>query len=389
MTSGGRGGAPPASRHRHGAPHTTVFSSEPIGTLMAQSPQVNADASEAAHLALPAPRTPSPRDAPALNWGVMAPGWIAGSFVEALRTYTEQKVVAVGSRDAGRARAFADRFAIPAAYGSYAELLNDQNVDIVYIASPHSGHFEQALQAIEAGRHVLVEKAFTRNAHEAERLIEAARERGVFLMEAMWTRFLPHIDVVRQVLDSGLLGEVQTVIADHGLPAKPDPAHRLFAPELAGGALLDLGIYPVAFASMVLGPFASVTAVGTKAFTGVDGQTSIVVTSGAGAHGVLNTTLFARTPTTASISGTLARLEIDGHFYGPAAVRLIGRDHELIDSFVPAQLDGGLCYEAAEAARCIAAGRLESDLMPLDETLRIMRVLDGIRGDLGVAFPGE
>ncbi|WP_411115450.1 Gfo/Idh/MocA family protein [Streptomyces sp. 029-5] len=356
---------------------------------MAQSPQVNADASEAAHLALPAPRTPSPRDAPALNWGVMAPGWIAGSFVEALRTYTEQKVVAVGSRDAGRARAFADRFAIPAAYGSYAELLNDQNVDIVYIASPHSGHFEQALQAIEAGRHVLVEKAFTRNAHEAERLIEAARERGVFLMEAMWTRFLPHIDVVRQVLDSGLLGEVQTVIADHGLPAKPDPAHRLFAPELAGGALLDLGIYPVAFASMVLGPFASVTAVGTKAFTGVDGQTSIVVTSGAGAHGVLNTTLFARTPTTASISGTLARLEIDGHFYGPAAVRLIGRNHELIDSFVPAQLDGGLCYEAAEAARCIAAGRLESDLMPLDETLRIMRVLDGIRGDLGVAFPGE
>ncbi|MFJ4972805.1 gfo/Idh/MocA family oxidoreductase, partial [Streptomyces sp. NPDC088755] len=142
-------------------------------------------------------------------------------------------------------------------------------------------------------------------------------------------------------------------------------------------------------ASMVLGPFASVTAVGTKAFTGVDGQASIVVTDGSGAHGVLNTTLFGRTPTTASISGTRARLEIDGHFYGPAAVRLIGRDHELIDTFVPPQLDGGLCYEAAEAARCIAAGRLESDLMPLEETLSIMRVLDGIRADLGVAFPGE
>ncbi|MFD7857850.1 hypothetical protein ACFV6B_26695 [Streptomyces microflavus] len=156
--------------------------------------------------------------------------------------------------------------------------------------------------------------------------------------------------------------------------------------DLAGGALLDLGVYPVSFASMVLEPFASVTAVGTKAFTGVDGQASIVVTDEAGAHGVLNTTLFGRTPTTASISGTRARLEIDGHFYGPAAVRLIGRDHELIDTFVPPQLDGGLCYEAA---RCIAAGRLESDLMPLDETLRIMRVLDGIRPDLGVAFPGE
>lgn len=131
-------------------------------------------------------------------------------------------MVAVGSRDAERARAFADRFGIPAAYGSYAELVADDAVDIVYVASPHSGHFEQTLQAIEAGLHVLVEKAFTRNAREAERLIEAARERGVFLMEAMWTRFLPHIDVVRQVLDSGLLGEVHTVTADHGQPMAPE-----------------------------------------------------------------------------------------------------------------------------------------------------------------------
>ncbi|MET9736436.1 Gfo/Idh/MocA family oxidoreductase [Streptomyces sp. NPDC006458] len=354
---------------------------------MTQNQSVNAH--EAARMVLPAPRTPSPRDAPALNWGVIAPGWIAAYFVEALQKYTEQKVVAVGSRDAGRARAFADRFGIPAAYGSYAELVEDDAVDIVYVASPHSGHFEQALQAIEAGRHVLVEKAFTRNAHEAEQLIEAARERGVFLMEAMWTRFLPHIDVVRQVLDSGLLGEVHTVIADHGQPMTPEVQHRHFAPELAGGALLDLGIYPVSFASMVLGPFTSVKAVGTKTYTGVDGQASILVTAESGAHGVLNTTLFARTPTTASIAGTHARLEIDGPFYGPSTVRLIGRDNELIDTFVPPQLDGGLCYEAAEAARCISAGRLESDLMPLAETLSIMHVLDGIRRDLNVTFPGE
>ncbi|MGW8361332.1 Gfo/Idh/MocA family protein [Streptomyces wedmorensis] len=340
-------------------------------------------------LALPAPRTPSPRDAPVLKWGVIAPGWIAAYFVEALQTYTAQKVVAVGSRDAGRARAFADRFGIPSAYGSYAELVEDSDVDIVYVASPHSGHFEQAMQAIEAGRHVLVEKAFTRNAREAELLVEAARERGVFLMEAMWTRFLPHIDVVRQVIESGLLGEVHTVMADHGQPMTPDVTPRLFAPELAGGALLDLGVYPVSFASMVLGPFSSVTAVGTKAFTGVDGQASILVTAESGAHGVLNTTLFGRTPTTASIAGTHARLEIDGPFYGPAAVRLMDRDNQLIDSFVPPQLDGGLCYEAAEAARCIGAGRLESDLMPLAETLSVMRVLDGIRRDLDVSFPGE
>ncbi|MFC7728651.1 Gfo/Idh/MocA family oxidoreductase [Actinomadura keratinilytica] len=320
---------------------------------------------------------------------MIAPGGIAATFTRALHTYTEQRVVAVGSRDAGRARAFADRFGIAASYGGYAELLADDRVDIVYVASPHSEHFAHAMQAIQAGRHVLVEKAFTRNAREAERLIEAARRRGVFLMEAMWTRFLPHIDVVRQVLESGMLGEVRTVVADHGQYMKPDATSRLFAPELAGGALLDLGVYPVSFASMVLGPFTSITAVGTKAFTGVDGQASIVVTNAAGAHGVLNTTLFTRTPTTASVSGTLARLEIEGPFYAPAAVRLVGREGELLDTFAPAQRDGGLCYEAAEAARCVAAGRLESGLLPLDETLRIMRVLDEIRRELGVVYPGE
>ncbi|GLZ11592.1 dehydrogenase [Actinomadura sp. NBRC 104425] len=338
---------------------------------------------------LPAPRTPSPREAPALEWGVIAPGGIAAAFTRALHTYTEQRVVAVGSRDAGRARAFADRFGIAASYGGYAELLDDDRVDIVYVASPHSEHFAHAMQAIQAGRHVLVEKAFTRNAREAEQLIEAARRRGVFLMEAMWTRFLPHIDVVRQVLASGMLGEVQTVVADHGQFMVPDATSRLYAPELAGGALLDLGVYPVSFASMVLGPFTSITAVGTKAFTGVDGQASIVVTNEAGAHGVLNTTLFTRTPTTASVSGTLARLEIEGEFYAPTTVRLVGREGELLDAYVPDQRDGGLCYEAAEAARCVAAGRLESDLLPLDETLRIMRVLDEIRSQLGVVYPGE
>ncbi|WP_214414197.1 Gfo/Idh/MocA family protein [Sphaerisporangium fuscum] len=338
---------------------------------------------------LPAPRTPSPEAAPGLNWGVIAPGGIAASFADALHTHTRQRVVAVGSRDAQRARAFADRFGISAAYGSYAELLADSRVDIVYVASPHSAHFTHAMQAIEAGRHVLVEKAFTRNAHEAEQLIEAAGKRGVFLMEAMWTRFLPHVDVVRQVLASRLLGEVRVVTADHGQFMVPDATHRLYAPELAGGALLDLGVYPVSFASMVLGPFASMTAVGTKAFTGVDGQASILVTNEAGAHGVLNTTLFARTPTTASVSGTLARLEIEGEFYAPATVRLISREGELLDTFVPERREGGLCYEAAEAARCVAAGRSESDLMPLAETLRIMRSLDEIRRSLDVVFPGE
>ncbi|MFH8342581.1 Gfo/Idh/MocA family protein [Streptomyces sp. AM6-12] len=339
--------------------------------------------------ALTAPRTPSPRDAPVLRWGVIAPGGIAASFVEALRTHTGQRVVAVGSRDADRARAFAGRFGIPAAYGSYAEVLDDAQVDIVYIASPHSEHHAHALMAIQAGKHVLVEKAFTRNAVEAEQLTTAARRQGVFCMEAMWTRFLPHMDVVRQVLDLGLLGDVLTVTADHGQFMNPRTAYRLFAPELAGGALLDLGVYPVSFAWMVLGPFASITAVGDTTDTGVDAQASIVVTNDAGAHGLLNTTLHARTPTTASVSGTRARLEIEGDFYAPATVRLVNRSNEPLGCHVPVLREGGLCYEAAEAARCVAAGRLESDLMPLEETLRVMRALDRIRADLGVSFPSE
>jgi predicted dehydrogenase len=338
---------------------------------------------------LPAPRTPAPSEAPALNWGVISPGGIAAGFADAARTYTAQNIVAVASRSEERARAFASRFDVPAAYGDYTDLLEDSRVEVVYVASPHSEHFTHALHAVGAGKHVLVEKAFTRNAREAEQLIAAARQRGVFLMEAMWTRCLPHIDVVRQVLDSGALGEIRTVLADHGRFMEPDASHRLYAPELAGGALLDLGIYPVSFASMVLGRFATVSAVGTKAFTGVDGQASIVVTNDDGAHGVLSTSLFARTPTTASISGTLARLELDSSFYIPTSVRLIDREREVLDVFTPPQLDGGLAFEAAEVARCVSAGRLESDLMPLDETLSIMRTLDEIRLALGTRFPGE
>lgn len=328
-------------------------------------------------------RIPDPMDAPPLRWGILAPGAIAREFVRALQEHTRQEVVAVGSRSAERAGAFASAFGLERSYGDYGRLAEDPEVDAIYVASPHSEHLEHAQLAVEAGKHVLVEKAFTRDAAEAERLIAAAREQGVFLMEAMWTRFLPHVDVVRQAVASGLLGEVGTVLADHGQHFAPDPRHRLYAPELAGGALLDLGVYPVSFAALVLGEFASITAVGERAFTGVDGQVSMVLTTPAGAHAVLSTTLFARTPTTASVSGAEARLELDGPFYAPATVRLIGRDGRCHDTVEPSRREGGLAYEAAELARCVADGRPESALMPLDETLRVMRTLDAVRAQLG------
>jgi predicted dehydrogenase len=335
-------------------------------------------------------------DAPPLRWGILAPGTIARAFALTVQAHTRQRIVAVGSRSAERAAAFAAQLGIERSYGTYEQLAEDPDVDVVYIASPQSEHLAHALLAIGAGKHVLVEKPFTRSADEAEQLVAAARERGVFLMEAMWMRFLPHIDVVRQVLAAGALGDVHTVFADHGQFLAPEVLPRLHAPELGGGALLDLGVYPVSFASLVLGPFASVTAVGTMAPSGVDGHVSMIVTTERGAHGLLSTTLFAKTPTMASISGTLARLELEGSvagpvtgFYGPTTVRLIGRDGELLDTFAPARLDDGLAYQAAELARCVTAGRTESDLMPHAETLRVMRTLDAVRAQIGVRPPGE
>src|SRR6188472_1270908 len=189
---------------------------------------------------LPAPRIPDPAQAPPLRWGILAPGGIARAFADALRKHTRQELVAVGSRSKERADAFASTFDIPKAYSDYQALVADPDVDVVYVASPHSEHRDQALLVIEAGKHVLVEKAFTRNAAEAGEVIAAARAAGVALMEAMWTRFLPGI---------GVLGRVTTLMADHGQYFDFEPRHRLYNPDLAGGALLDLGVYPVSFTS--------------------------------------------------------------------------------------------------------------------------------------------
>ena len=354
------------------------------------TPDLTTPGASTTGLRLPAPRTPDPRQAPPLRWGVLAPGGIAHSFAAALRARTGQQLQAVASRSPSRAEAFAREFGAPTAYGSYADLVTDPDVDVVYVASPHSEHRDHALLAIEAGKAVLVEKAFTRNAAEASEVVRSARAAGVFAMEAMWTRFLPHVDVVRRCLDEGVLGEVHTVMADHGQRLYPDGPLRLSDPALAGGALLDLGIYPISFAHLVLGGFAGVEATGVLAQTGVDAQESVTVTSETGALGLLGASMLTKTPTTASICGTAARLDVDGDFYQHGrTVRLVAPDGTELDSFTAADRDHGLHFEAAEVARRITAGDLESTLMPLDETVAIMGVLDSVRDQLGVRYPGE
>ena len=238
---------------------------------------------------------------------------------------------------------------------------------------------------------VLVEKAFTRNAVEAAQIVDEARSRRLLCMEAMWSRFLPHYDVVRQLIETGRLGSVRTLTADHGQRLWPEGPQRLSDPGLAGGALLDLGIYPVSFAHMVLGGLQHVRAVGTLTDAGVDATTSIVATGRDGAHALLSTTMGARTPTTATISGDLGRIEIDGDFYMPNTVRLLDSGGAELErwEYDLGTRHFGLRFEAAEAARCLHVGALESPLLPLDETLSVMRTLDEVRAQIGVHYPGE
>lgn len=340
---------------------------------------------------LPESRIPDPRDAPPLRWGVLGTGLIAGHFCDALRRGTVQDVVAVGSRDLARAEAFGRTWGAQAAYGSDQELVDDPSVDVVYVASPHSEHHAQARLALAAGKHVLVEKAFTRNAAEARDLVELAGAQGLFLMEAMWSRFLPHYDVVRRVVADGLLGALTTVFADHGQLLHPDGPDRLARPELAGGALLDLGVYPISFAEMVLGPFADISATATLTDAGVDAQEVMTVTGATGAMGVLHASMLATTACAASVCGTQGRVDVDGVFYMPTALSLRDRDGTLLDRHEPPHdvAHQGLRYEAAEVARCVAAGATESPLLPLATTVGIMEALDAVRAQMGVRFPGE
>jgi len=321
-----------------------------------------------------------------VRWGVIGTGGIATSFVEDLKLLDGTEVVAVGSRTQESADRFAAEHGIGRAHPSYEQLVNDDEVDVVYVTTPHPGHHAAAMLAIEAGKAVLVEKVFTMDAAEAESLVTAARAKGVFLMEAMWARFVPWAVRLRALLADGALGEVVQVIADHGQWFEQDRSHRLFAPELGGGALLDLGIYPVSFASMVLGEPSRVVAVSDPAFTGVDATTSILLQHPEGAHAVLTTTLRAVGPTAAVVVGTEARVEVDGPFYTPTGFTLIRRDGT-IERF-DGQVQGrGLRFEAAEVVRCLEAGLLESDVMPLDETVSIMRTMDEVRRQIGLTYP--
>ncbi|GIG27033.1 dehydrogenase [Cellulomonas denverensis] len=328
-----------------------------------------------------------PRTAPALRWGILGAGNIAGSFTDALHAETASRAVAVGSRNPERGARWAAQHGVETVHDSYEALVGDPQVDVVYVATPHSEHREHALLAIAAGKHVLVEKAFTRNVAEAREVLDAAQAAGVFVMEAMWTRFLPHVQALHQVIDSGEIGEVVALFADHGQAFPLDPSSRLFAPELAGGALLDLGVYPVSFAHDLLGVPRSVTAVGQLTSTGVDGQIGMVLDYGERTQATLSTTLWARTPTTAAITGTDGAITVEGAFYAPSSFSVHRRDGRVWTFERPTPR--GLQFEAAEVARRIAEGATESPRMTWQQTLDVLATMDAVREQIGVRYPGE
>ncbi len=327
-----------------------------------------------------------PRSAPPLRWGVLAPGAIAQGFVGALHRHTCSRVVAVGSRSQDRARAFATRYAVPTAHGTYRALVEDPAVQAVYIASPHSEHLEHALLAIDAGKHILVEKAFARSAAEAEQVLDAARRSGVFAMEAMWTRFLPHMVAIRAIVARGDIGEPVGLIADHGQNMAHHPhTHRLHNPELAGGALLDLGVYPIAFAHDLFGAPDRVSAVGSLTPTGVDGQVSMGLGFGPERQASLHTTLWATTATTAVVLGSQGRIEVAGAFYRPTSFTVVADDGGRWDH--DGVVADGMQYEQAEVARRIATGEVQSPDMTWQDSLDVMRTMDAVRRLIATSEP--
>jgi len=304
---------------------------------------------------------------------------------EALRTLPGAEIVAVGSRSQESADHFAQRFGIPRAHGSYEALWADDDVDIVYIASPHSHHHAMTIAALDAGKHVLCEKAFAVNAAQAREMVEAAGRNDRFLMEAMWTWFIPAVVDIRQRVLDGEIGELKVIEANFAIPVHdPNGRHRRL--DLAGGAMLDIGIYPVTFARFLAGDPVEAKVSGSLGETGVDATVGGVVTYASGALGVFHTSLDMMSSLGASIYGTLGRIDVDAPFWFPTGftVRLAGEEPVHVE--MPNQ---GLAHEAAHAMERIRSGHLESDVIPLATTVSTMELLDDIRAQLGVVYPEE
>lgn len=319
-----------------------------------------------------------------VRWGIVGPGRIAENVVRDFVHVPGAEAYAVASRSADRAGAFARRHGLTRAYGSYREVVADPDVDVLYIATPHPQHHAVALAAIGAGKAVLVEKTFTATVAGAEEVVRAARERGVFAMEAMWTRFQPAIVTARELVDDGAIGEVRQVQADLGVERPYDPTDRLLDPAQGGGAMLDLGVYVVSFAQYFLGTPDRVVVSGSLAPTGVDAEAGLLLGYDDGRVATLLATIRHQTPGAARLLGTRGWIDVLPRFHHPRTIVLTRRGHDP-ETITREPVGGGYTHELAEVTEAVAAGRTESAVMPLDDTLAVQRVLGTACEQLGVA----
>jgi len=321
------------------------------------------------------------------KWGVLGPGGIAKAFAEDLKKLDGHSIAAVGSRTLSNAQSFAKTFG-GTAYGSYEELVADSQIDAIYVATPHPAHKDNVILALNAGKPVLCEKPFAVNALEAQQMVDAAAKNSVALMEAMWARFLPHYAKVREIIASGVLGKIHTIQADHGQRLADQNIPRLVEPSLAGGALLDLGIYPVSFAHMILGNPSKITSTAVLTDKGVDAQTSMIFDYADGAQAVLNTTMIEQTPCRAVVAGLNGWLEIDRTFYNPASMRVILNDGSVTQ--YPSSYQGhGLREQAEVFKQLVTSGQQQSQILNWQDTVDIMKTLDQIRSQIGLKYPFE
>jgi predicted dehydrogenase len=315
------------------------------------------------------------------GWGIAATGRIARAVGTVVAEHPDMHVAAVGSRDAGRAAALAAELGAARSYGSYDALVRDDDVAAVYVATPHAQHADVVVAALAAGKAVLCEKPLTHALAETERLARVAEESGTFLMEAMWMRFNPLVRRLVELAGTGGLGELRSLRASIGFPAPYDAAARLWSPELGGGALLDLGVYTVDLARLLLGDPVEVRALGSRAATGVDAEASVVLRSASGAHALLEQSLVTRMPGTALLQGARGWAELGPAFHAPTRLVVQVGDGEP-EEHVLADRRAGFVGELEEVVRCLREGRTQSDVLPLAESVATARVLDAALGQL-------
>jgi predicted dehydrogenase len=318
-----------------------------------------------------------------IRWGIVGTGNIAAKVVEDFDLVDGARVAAVASRSLDRAQAFAERHGVDRAHGSYSDIIADPDVDVLYVATPHSQHHAVALAALRAGKALLIEKSFTATTAGATEIVELACESGVFVMEAMWTRFQPAVVALRELVADGAIGEVRSVQADLGVSREYDPTHRLFDMAQGAGALLDLGVYVVSFAQMLLGTPERVTAAGSLAPTGADAEASLLLDHGDGRTATLMTSLRNALPGQGRVFGTAGWIDVLPRFHHPTTI-VLHRTGAEPETITRRPLGAGYAHELIEVTECLRAGRTESAVMPLADTLAVQTVLGEAADQLGV-----